>query len=132
MGPRAVITLRVLEEAHDAEEALESLLAGDEVAVDAGEQRQDPEARGTSGNDAVVAGHVFVRHARIRFGALPVIMKGAFLEHRQELVAAQLARGCGDSSRRRRFAVLPIRRGHAVARGDARFAEEIRKAVDAR
>src|SRR5258705_269845 len=32
VGPRAVITLRVLEEAHDAEEALESLLAGDEVA----------------------------------------------------------------------------------------------------
>src|SRR5712692_2187489 len=78
VGPRAVIALRVLEEAYDAEQAVESLLAGDEVPVDADEQRQDPEARGAGRDDSGLARDVFVSHARTGLGTLPVILKGCF------------------------------------------------------
>src|SRR5258705_10124926 len=46
VGPRAVIALRVLEEAHDVEDAVETLLAGDEGAGEARRHRPAPETLG--------------------------------------------------------------------------------------
>ena len=86
--PGAVIARRALEERHDGLEALEPLIACDELAVDGRYEGADPEPRRAGSDDAVVTGNVLVRHAGTSAGGFPVIAECRFLQHGEQLVVA--------------------------------------------
>ena len=90
----------LLQEPHDARQALGSLGPRDEPALDAYQQGHDPEARAARGDDVgVVVGVVavdmeaFARGPGVGFGTIPKVAEGAVLDFADEGAIAQALRG---------------------------------------
>ena len=118
MRPRPVVPRSFLKEADNLLHALQTLLAGDESAIDAHDQRHDTKSAGSRGYDVIIAGNIFEGRPGIRMRAVPVITKGFFLQHGQQFVVAEkmicIARRRADRFRLRTLAVPRVLSLNAV------------------
>lgn len=84
--PRSVIALGVCEEVDDLCQPLRTLFAGNEAAIDANDERHDAEPARPGGDDSLIAGNIFARHAGVRIGPFPVVLEARLLQHRKQFV----------------------------------------------
>ena len=130
--PGAVEPVGALEELDDAEQAARALVASDEAAFDADDQRHDSEPRRAGGDDAGIARDVLERHTRHGVRSFPVVAEAGLLHHRQQPLVVELPGGRLRDGRERRLAVRAVARRHLVESPPARLAEEVRVARDTR
>ena len=78
-----MVARRFLEEIYDGGEPTQSLLAGNEAAVNTYDDRHDSEAGCSSCHDPIVPWDILKRGSRYRIRTLPVVAKAGFLQSRQ-------------------------------------------------
>src|SRR3979411_442322 len=81
----AMESIRLGQEASNLLHSLDSLLAGDEAAIDTDKERQNSMYGGPHCDQIFIARQDFNRHASRRVRALPVISKTAFFNHGEDL-----------------------------------------------
>ena len=110
---------------HDLQEALRPLFAGDELAIDAGDDRHHAEAGRADRDQPLVAGQDLDGHPGVGIGGFPVVAERRLLHHRQQLVVAERMRRRADGCRQRRFAVAGVDGADPVGDRPAVRADEV-------
>src|SRR5580700_8572485 len=103
MWPRAMKAIGSGEKSSDLQQTLDGLLVSNKTTVSGDGDGHNTETARTQRDDVVIAWLAFARHAGMRFGCLPVVAKGCFLDHGEQLVVRHRMGGGRCGRRRRRF-----------------------------
>ena len=84
-------SIRLGQKASDLQHALDTLLPGDEAALQANKQRHDSVAGSSHRDQVFIARQNFNCHASHRVRPIPVVSKTGFLNHGEEFLITQCA-----------------------------------------